>query len=72
MSGDAPADVEKLLVRGGTVAVDDFTPGTGWPPVHEGAADRARLHWLGHPALRSAELRLAADLSTVVGTRRLV
>ncbi|MFE9498320.1 O-methyltransferase [Streptomyces collinus] len=71
-AGDAPADVERLLAPGGTVVVDDFTPATGWPPLHGGEIDRARLHWLGHPALRAAELRLAADLSTVVGTRRLV
>ncbi|MFJ4519941.1 O-methyltransferase [Streptomyces sp. NPDC088810] len=70
--GDPPADVERLLVPGGTVVVDDFTPATGWPPLHEGRIDRARLHWLEHPALRAVELRLAADLSTVVGTRLLV
>ncbi|MGW4434904.1 O-methyltransferase [Streptomyces sp. NPDC004596] len=70
--GDAPADVAELLAPGGTVVVDDFTPATGWPPLHEGVVDRARLHWLRHAALRSAEVRLAADLSAVVGTRRLV
>jgi hypothetical protein len=52
--------------------VDDFTPATGWPPLHEGEPDRARLHWLEHPALRATELRLAADLSAVVGSRLLV
>ncbi|MGV4984723.1 O-methyltransferase [Streptomyces sp. NRAIS4] len=71
-AGDAPADVERLLVPGGTVVVDDFTPATGWPPLHEGEPDRARLHWLEHPALRATELRLAADLSAVVGSRLLV
>ncbi|MEV0185437.1 class I SAM-dependent methyltransferase [Streptomyces sp. NPDC050625] len=70
--GDTPADVERLLVPGGTVVVDDFTPATTWPPLHDGLPDRARLHWLEHPALCSAELRLASDLSAVVGTRRLV
>ncbi|POX64138.1 SAM-dependent methyltransferase [Streptomyces sp. Ru62] len=70
--GDAPADVERLLVPGGTVVVDDFTPAAGWPPLHEGRVDRARLHWLEHPALRAVELRLAADLSAVVATRVLV
>ncbi|MEU9477812.1 SAM-dependent methyltransferase [Streptomyces sp. NPDC048191] len=70
--GDPPADVERLLVPGGTVVVDDFTPASGRPPLHEGEPDRARLHWLEHPALRATELRLAADLSTVVGTRLLV
>ncbi|MEU6592615.1 class I SAM-dependent methyltransferase [Streptomyces sp. NPDC046881] len=70
--GDPPADVQRLLVPGGTVVVDDFTPAAGRPPLHEGVPDRARLHWLEHPALRAVELRLAADLSTVVGTRLLV
>ncbi|MER6385346.1 class I SAM-dependent methyltransferase [Streptomyces sp. NPDC001250] len=70
--GDPPADVERLLVPGGTVVVDDFTPATGWPPLHEGEPDRARLHWLEHPALHATELRLAADLSVVVGSRLLV
>lgn len=70
--GDEPADVERLLVPGGTVVVDDFTPATAWPPLHDGAPDLARLHWLEHPALRATELRLAPDLSAVVGTRRLV
>ncbi|WP_035841264.1 O-methyltransferase [Kitasatospora azatica] len=63
----APADPERLLTPGGTVVVDDFTPSTGWPPLHEGRPDAARLHWLEHPALRATELRLAADLSSVVG-----
>jgi predicted O-methyltransferase YrrM len=70
--GDTPADVTRLLAPGGTVVVDDFTPATSWPPLHEGAPDRARLHWLEHPALRAVELRLAPDLSTVVGRRHLV
>ncbi|MFJ3641857.1 O-methyltransferase [Streptomyces sp. NPDC090108] len=69
--GDPPADVERLLVPGGTVVVDDFTPATGRPPRHGGGVDLARVHWLEHPALRAVELRLAADLSVVVGTRPL-
>ncbi|MDT0322516.1 O-methyltransferase [Streptomyces millisiae] len=61
--GDEPADPEALLAPEGTVVVDDFTPGRPGP-------DPAREHWLGHPALRAVELRLAADLSSVVGVRR--
>ncbi|MFB7336364.1 O-methyltransferase [Streptomyces adustus] len=69
---DGPAaDVERLLTPGGTVVVDDFTPATTWPPLHEGRPDLPRRFWLEHPALRSVELRLAPDLSTVVGTRAL-
>ncbi|MFB7440026.1 O-methyltransferase [Streptomyces mirabilis] len=70
MPGDDPADPARLLAPGGTVVVDDFTPATGWPPLHEGAPDRARLHWLRHVALHTVELRLAEDLATLVGTRR--
>ncbi|MGW3980824.1 O-methyltransferase [Streptomyces mirabilis] len=70
MPGDDPADPARLLTPGGAVVVDDFTPATGWPPLHEGAPDRARLHWLRHVALHTVELRLAEDLATLVGTRR--
>ncbi|WP_217551677.1 class I SAM-dependent methyltransferase [Streptomyces sp. GbtcB6] len=69
--GDPAADVERLLVPGGTVVVDDFTPSDRWPPRFGGDVDRARLHWLEHPALRAVEVRLAPDLCAVVGTRRL-
>jgi predicted O-methyltransferase YrrM len=67
--GGRAAPVERLLTPGGTVVVDDFTPATTWPPLYEGRPDRARRFWLEHPALRTAELRLAPDLSTLVGTR---
>ncbi|RKN37913.1 O-methyltransferase [Streptomyces hoynatensis] len=62
-SGDEPADPGELLVPGGTVVIDDFTPGRA-------EADPARRYWLEHPALRAVELRLAGDLSTLVGVRR--
>jgi predicted O-methyltransferase YrrM len=68
--GDDPADPARLLTPGGTVVVDDFTPAAGWPPLHEGAPDRAWLHWQEHAALDTVELRLAEDLATLVGTRR--
>ncbi|MCK1821702.1 class I SAM-dependent methyltransferase [Streptomyces sp. XM83C] len=67
---DPAADVDGLLVPGGTVVVDDFTPAAGRPPLHEGRVDTARLHWLEHPALDTVELRLADDLAALVGTRR--
>ena len=64
------ADPEYLVRPGGTVAIDDFTPLTEWPPMHDGRPDEARLHWLQHRALFATEIRLAADLSTIVATRR--
>jgi predicted O-methyltransferase YrrM len=65
---DEMADPSRLLTAGGVVVVDDFTPATTWPPVFDGSPDDARIRWLTHPDLHSAELPLAADLGTVVGT----
>lgn len=66
----AAADPERLLRAGGSVVIDDFTPLTEWPPMHERRPDTARLRWLEHPSLLAAEVRLTPDLSTIVGTRR--
>ncbi|MFD9004544.1 O-methyltransferase [Streptomyces sp. NPDC059582] len=67
--GDGAADPARLLTAGGTVVIDDFTPATSWPPHFDGAPDAPRLHWFEHPGLRATEIRLAADLSVVIGTR---
>ncbi|KRV48014.1 transferase [Wenjunlia vitaminophila] len=67
--GDGVADPARLLAPGGVVVIDDFTPATTWPPRFNGAPDLSRLHWLEHPDLHATELRLAPDLSVVVGTR---
>ncbi len=66
---DEPVDVEVALKVGGTIVIDDFTPFTTWPPMPHGLPDSARLFWLEHPLLRSTEVRLAEDLSTIVGIR---
>jgi predicted O-methyltransferase YrrM len=64
---DAPLDpTDGWLAVGGTVVLDDFTP-TDQPGAFE--HDAARRHWLEHPALRTAEIRLAPDLVTIVGVR---
>ncbi|MGW3209806.1 hypothetical protein [Streptomyces sp. NPDC001135] len=54
----------------GVLVVDDFTPSRTWPPSYAGRTDTARLHWLEHPALRTVDLPLAADLSAVVAVQR--
>ena len=68
--GRDPIDPDEALAPGGTIVVDDFTPSVTWPPVHHGALDTARLHWLDHPRLSAAEIRTTADSVTVVATRR--
>lgn len=68
--GDDPADPAGLLTPGGIVVIDDFTPATADPPLHDGEVDRPRLHWLRHPALHTIEIPLSHDLATLVGTRR--
>ena len=64
------ADVERLLLPGGTLVTDDFTPADSWPPMYGGQVDSARTHWMEHPLLRAIEIRLAPDLAAVVAVRR--
>lgn len=60
-----PAD-DGWLAVGGTVVLDDFTPGDH----PDGSAhDDTRRYWLGHPSLQATELRLSPTLATLVGYR---
>jgi len=65
-----PVDPAVVLRPGGTLVIDDLTPAWAWPPMFQGQVDAARLHWLTHPGLDAAELRLAPDLAALVATRR--
>ena len=56
--------------RAAPLVIDDLTPASTWPPRFGGQVDQARMHWLTHPALDAAELRLAPDLAALVATRR--
>jgi predicted O-methyltransferase YrrM len=66
---DAAAGIGDQLILGGTVVIDDFTPSTEWPPLHEGEPDHSRVQWFEHPALQATEVKLAPDLAAVVATR---
>ena len=70
LDGGGLPDPEQLLNPGGTIVIDDLTPASTWPPRFDGQVDQARMHWLTHPALDAAELRLAPDLAALVATRR--
>ncbi len=69
-SGGIPAGPDVLLRPGGTIVIDDLTPAADWPPRFGGQVDEGRMHWLTHPGLDAAELRLAPDLAALVATRR--
>ena len=62
--GDGPPldPTDGWLAVGGTIVLDDFTPGAR-------AHDEARRYWLDHPALQAIELRLTPTLSTIVARR---
>jgi predicted O-methyltransferase YrrM len=55
-------DVVSLLAPGGTVVLDDFTPGRPGP-------DPVRVFWLSHPELVAAELAVSPDAAVIVAVR---
>jgi predicted O-methyltransferase YrrM len=65
---EPPIAPEEWLRPAGLLVLDDFTPGAGWPPMHDGAPDDARMHWLNHPRLLATEIRTQPDASTIVAT----
>ena len=64
---DAVAD---LLVPGGIVVLDDFTPYEGWPPMYEGRVDNMREQWLTDPRFTTVEVMVALDASVLIAARR--
>ncbi|HUK94430.1 MAG TPA: class I SAM-dependent methyltransferase [Gaiellaceae bacterium] len=56
-------DVVGLLAPGGTIVMDDLTPGrTEHDPVRE--------FWLNHPEIAALELLTTPETAAIVGTRR--
>lgn len=53
-----------LLAPGGTVVLDDLTPGRPGP-------DPVRAFWLGHPRLVAAELTLSPTMAAIIAVRAL-
>jgi predicted O-methyltransferase YrrM len=66
--GRPPADPGLWLRPGGILVIDAVPPSPHWPPPFDDGAGTARLHWLRHPHLCTAELRLAPDLAVLVAT----
>ena len=56
-------DVLGLLAPGGTLVMDDLTPGRA------AGGDPVRSFWLAHPDLAAVELTLSADMAAIVAVR---
>jgi predicted O-methyltransferase YrrM len=68
---DSGADsVSDLVEPGGVVVLDDFTPCSSWPPVHEGRVDVLREQWLTDGRFTTAEVMVAPDASVLIATKR--
>jgi predicted O-methyltransferase YrrM len=63
---EPPLSPAGWLRPGGLAVLDDFTPTTRWPPLHQGSPDTARQYWLTHPDLLATQLNVAPDATTVV------
>lgn len=67
---DEPDAACDLVVSGGVVVLDDFSPSEAWPPVFQGRLDARRLAWLCHPAFVTVEVQTAAGHVSLIATRR--
>ena len=67
-AGGPPADPGLWLRPGGVLVIGAVRPTAQWPPRFDDGAESARLRWLRHPHLCTAELRLASDLAALVAT----
>lgn len=65
---EPPLRPAEWLRPGAVVVLDDFTPMTSWPPRHRGHLDEARLYWLEHPQLRTAEVRVTPTAASLIAT----
>lgn len=65
-----PDSVVDLLLPGGVVVLDDFTPTPDWPPTFRGRPDPARLAWLTDPRFVAVEVGTAPGAAALAATRR--
>jgi predicted O-methyltransferase YrrM len=65
---EPPLDPGDWLRPGGVAVLDDFTPMTTWPPTYNGQPDTARMHWLRHPRLRAAEVKVTPTAASILAT----
>ena len=66
--GEPPLDPVTWVRPGGLIVIDDFTRFDGWPPLHDGAVDAIRQHWIEHPRLQAAQLSVSPGAVTIVAT----
>jgi predicted O-methyltransferase YrrM len=65
---EPPLRPAEWLRPGAVVVLDDFTPMASWPPRHCGHRDEARMYWLEHPQLRTAEIRVPPTAASLIAT----
>lgn len=62
--------VADLLVPGGVVVLDDFTPSSCWPPIYEGRVDTVRQGWLTDPRFTTVEVMVTDDAAVLIASKR--
>ncbi len=62
--------VADLLMPGGVVVLDDFTPSSCWPPLFEGRVDTVREQWLVDPRFTTVEVMVTEDASVLIAAKR--
>jgi predicted O-methyltransferase YrrM len=62
--------VAEMLVPGGIVVLDDFTPCQTWPPMYEGRVDTMRQQWLLDDRFSTVEVMVAIDAAVLIASRR--
>jgi predicted O-methyltransferase YrrM len=65
---DPAIEPGEWLRPGGLAVLDDFAPLASWPPMFQGRVDEARRHWLEHPRLRAAQVRVTPEWSALLAT----
>lgn len=64
-----PDAIADLVEPGGLVVLDDFTPCSTWPPVHDGRVDVLREQWLTDERFTTVEVMVAPDASVLIATK---
>ena len=65
-----PEAVIAMLAPGGLLVLDDFTPCSSWPPLHDGRLDALRLRYLCHEKLVATQVAVSPEETCILAARR--